>query len=74
MTEPDICLDCNARGVITLATHDLDGVPKCENCADNANEAAYERSLSDFYGGSSPQSDRERMSQAYTLHERQRGR
>lgn len=33
----------------------LDELERCESCADNANERAYERSLSDYYGGSGPQ-------------------
>lgn len=36
----------------------------CQNCA----EAAHERMLEDYYGGSTPQTDRERMEVAYQEH------
>ena len=49
--------DCT--GVATTLRQVIDGlrdrrVPVCDDCArelDNENDAAYERSLSDFYGG-----------------------
>lgn len=37
----------------------------CDGCADSRNEAAYERSLDAYYGGSGPQTDRERMAASY---------
>jgi hypothetical protein len=39
----------------------------CDDCDQAWNEAAYERSLSDYYGGSGPQSIRERMDDAYQV-------
>lgn len=55
-----ICTRCDERGEYTLATRERWGEPYCEDCDQNANEAAYERSLSDYYGSSSPQTAKER--------------
>lgn len=35
-------------------------VNECQSRIENRNEAAYDRSLSDYYGGAGPQTDRER--------------
>ena len=55
------CFNCSEQGVLTLATEQRHGVDLCGSCASNEDEAAYEASLSDYYGGSGPQSDRERF-------------
>lgn len=34
--------------------HGFDYCSRCEDCEQNANERAYERSLEDYYGGSGP--------------------
>jgi len=39
----------------------------CDEHEEQRNEAAYERSLSDFYGGDTPQTDAERYDAAATL-------
>lgn len=57
-----VCEDCEENGVITPAEHELDscGVDSggggflCGNCHSNRGEAAYERFLDDYYGGSGP--------------------
>ena len=59
------CEDCGAD-----ATVNRFGSRLCESCATSADEAAYERSLSDFYGGSSPQSEGERT---HAAHQAKRG-
>jgi hypothetical protein len=51
---------------------DEHGVPIHAGCEENRNEEAYERGLGDFYGGSSSQTDAERMSAAYDVNRRQR--
>jgi len=56
-----VCVTCDEDGVITLATEQRDGEDLCANHAQSRDEKAYERILSDFYGGSGPQSDRERF-------------
>lgn len=55
------CLPCEEAGVITLATEARHGEPYCSNCAQHQDEAAHEASLSEYYGGASCQSDRERF-------------
>lgn len=49
-----LCVNCLEDGTETLATRERWGQLICENCDQNANEAAYESMLSDFYGGSGP--------------------
>jgi len=48
------CLKCEEDGTDTLATEERHGDPLCSNCAQHQDEAAYERMLDSFYGGSSP--------------------
>jgi len=62
-----LCVKCEEDGTETLATTERWGEPYCEDCDTSANEAAYERSLSDYYGGSGAVSLKEQMDAAYTL-------
>ena len=55
-----LCIKCEENGKDTPATTDRWGEPYCEDCDQSANEAAYERFLDQFYGGSSPQTAKER--------------
>ena len=46
-----------------MGISDLERCGKCDRCSD-ANEAAYERSLEDYYGGSGPRSVQEQYEAA----------
>lgn len=50
----NLCDKCLEDAVERTATQTRFGTPLCESCATSADEAAYERSLSDYYGGSGP--------------------
>lgn len=56
-----LCQTCEEQGIERLATEERHGDPLCASCATSQDEAAYERMLDDHYGGSGPQSDRERF-------------
>lgn len=57
-----LCIDCDEQqSLMTLATEDVHGDPLCRDCYDGRAEAAYDRSCEDFYGGSGPVTDAERM-------------
>lgn len=47
-----LCEKCLEDAVERTATEERWGVPLCGSCATNEDEAAYEASLSDYYGGS----------------------
>lgn len=55
-----LCVPCEEDGIETLATEERHGEPYCSSCATARDEQAWEASLSDFYGGSGPQTARER--------------
>lgn len=59
-----ICFACDERGEYTLATEERNGEALCASCATSHDEAAYERSLSDYYGGSGPQTINEQYNAA----------
>lgn len=54
------CEDCGGDACVNRF-----GSLLCGDCATHADEAAYERSLSDYYGSSSPQTDGERSMAAH---------
>jgi uncharacterized protein (DUF1810 family) len=64
----DECPGCSVHGACERCGQAPAGDDRemtlCANCADQTedarNEAAYERMLSDYYGGGGPQSDKER--------------
>ena len=49
-----LCEKCLADAVERTATEERWGVPLCDSCATSEDEAAYERSCADYYGGSGP--------------------
>lgn len=59
-----ICARCDENGRITLATEEHMGEHYCSNCLSTMAEAAHERMIEDFYGGSSPQSINEQYQAA----------
>lgn len=65
------CEDCGETYLPRI--EDFDGwmAPEytacCENCESNRGEAAYERSLSDYYGGSGPVTIAEQHRAAWEL-------
>lgn len=68
-----ICERCwDDREMVSPAAHELDswgdgsggGELLCDRCFSNAAEAAYEAMLSDYYGGSGPQSINEQYQAA----------
>lgn len=56
----DLPIDGEAFGPV----FDSAGELAHQSCRDNANERAYDRSVEDFYGSSSPQTERERYDAA----------
>lgn len=60
-----ICTRCDDKGRYTLATEKHMGEDYCSDCLSDMAETAHERSLEDFYGGSSPQSIAELSDRAY---------
>lgn len=48
------CERCEERDVIREATYVENGWSLCDDCRDTEAEAAHERMLSDYYGGSAP--------------------
>lgn len=64
LNHPCVLVDCTgcgeAVGVNTLECRDDYDDALCESCVDNRAEAARERWLDYWYGGASPQTDRER--------------
>jgi hypothetical protein len=54
------CEDCFEKdGSIVPGENYGDGCVLCSNCSSDRAEAAYERSMADYYGGDTPQTDRE---------------
>lgn len=51
VVDSEFCERCEER-------HAVAGDHLCTSCRENADEAAYERSVSDFYGGSESTSER----------------
>ncbi|MEY4385810.1 MAG: hypothetical protein RLY20_1093 [Verrucomicrobiota bacterium] len=49
-----ICETCDENSITALATEERHGVALCGSCAISQDEAAYERFLSDYYGGGGP--------------------
>lgn len=62
-----VCRTCEEDGGYTLATERRDGEDLCANCAQNRDERAYERSLSEFYGGASCQTVKEHAAHVHAL-------
>ncbi len=59
------CERCNKQ----VEAAQLDDFYECGSCQENRNERAYEASLSDFYGGSSPQTLDEQHRRAWAQKE-----
>ena len=67
----DLCEDCWERGRERPVSNHwyvrvFGATPRCEDCEQDASEAAYERQLESFYGGGWV-SERERMDEARRL-------
>lgn len=58
---PPQCIDCDRETALT----NRHGEPQCLACQDAADERAYERSLTSFYGSGTPQADAQRMDAAH---------
>ena len=78
----EFCETCAENGDVSVyAEHELDGGSEgsggggflCDNCFTNAAEAAHERMLSDYYGGSGAQSITEQCREAHDTRRRLRG-
>jgi hypothetical protein len=50
----ELCEKCLEDAIERTATDDRWGVKLCGSCATSDDEAAYERSMEDYYGGSGP--------------------
>ena len=70
----DRCEICAGHGEDTPATTTdvLGTLPLCQSCADHLNEATYQRSLDDYYGGSGACTDAEFYQEAAALKRSQR--
>lgn len=59
-----LCEKCLEDAVERTATEERWGVKLCDSCATSEDEAAYERSLSEYYGGSGAQTQQEQYDAA----------
>ena len=68
----DLCEKCLEDAVEKTATEDRWGTKLCDSCATSHDEAAYERSLEDYYGGSGPVTLQEQYDAAAAIKRSQR--
>jgi hypothetical protein len=66
VTVHDICQDCEEPFLPFITGFWFDEISEvCADCESNRGEAAEQRALSDFYGGSGPATERERQMAAW---------